>query len=209
MKPKIYHGFELKKERVCDITECPLHGHLPVWGEGPTHARIMLIGEAPGHEEESYGVPFCGKSGQELSMYLSRFARIRRDQCYITNLVKCRPPENRDPHVAEIEYCFDAHLCKEINNAKPKFVGLIGRVATRRFMNNEPSMEKVHGVPQNGYWGGNYGFVGIPLYHPAFGLHSTRQMKEISEDFTMLGRVVRGEVVPRGNSTMGRDYRCV
>lgn len=201
------------KTRTCNITECPLHGHLPVWGEGPPHAKVMLIGEAPGHEEESYGIPFCGKSGQELSMYLSRFAKIRRDQCNIRNLVCCRPPDNRDPHTGEI-LCCDRYLRDALQACKPKIIGTVGRVSTKWFLPEFTTMERVHGIPQRwgnaiGLWTGCEDAVIIPLYHPAFGLHSTRQMKEISKDFTMLGRVVRGEVVPRGADTMERDYKCL
>ncbi len=209
------------KPRICNVKECPLHGgrllpgidgvinkvSKPVWGCGSSSPICMLIGEAPGGDEESYGRPFVGKSGQELTMYLKQFTRVSRERCYITNLVKCRPPKNRDPHVDEIACCYKNYLHDEIDRMRPSVIGMVGRVMTHKFLIDKPPMEKVHGIPQGGYWGGDYRFIAIPLYHPAYGLHSPRQMKDVIEDFTALGRVIRGQLKPRGLDEVELDYR--
>lgn len=196
------------KPRICNVTACPLHGRKPVWAQESESPIAMLIGEAPGVDEETYGVPFVGKSGQELDMYLSRFTKVTRDHFYITNILKCRPPDNRDPHKDEIECCNHAHLYPEIDKYMPIIIGLVGRVATHHFMKGKPSMEKVHGIPQWGWWNTSKGgFMAIPLYHPAYGLHSPRQMKEVIEDFTELGKVIRGRSAPRQPQTIELDYR--
>ncbi len=209
------------KPRTCDVTSCPLHGgrpipgvkgviekvSKPVWGTGSDSPLCMLIGEAPGADEESYGVPFVGKSGQELTMYLTRFSHITRDRCWVTNLIKCRPPKNRDPHKEEIDYCIRHYLWEEIEHTMPSIIGTVGRIATQHFLGNV-TMEKVHGIPQPGNYGCTVGdFVVVPLYHPAYGLHSPRQMKDVIEDFTALGRVIRGQLKPRQEGEMELDYK--
>ncbi len=184
------------KKRICNVKECPLHGHKPVWGQGPYDPVCILIGEAPGADEESYGIPFCGKSGQELDMYLSRFTKVARENIYITNLVKCRPPKNRDPHADEILFC-GKYLSETLQLCKPAVIGTVGRVSTKWFLRCSFTMEKVHGIPQKwgsmvGEWTGCEDAVILPLYHPAYGLHSPRRMKDVIDDFEALGEVIRG-----------------
>ncbi len=207
------------KPRTCDVTSCPLHGgrpisgvkgiiekvSKPVWGAGSSSPICMLIGEAPGADEESYGVPFVGKSGQELTMYLTRFSRITRDRCWVTNLIKCRPPKNRDPHKDEIESCED-YITIEIAEKNPSVIGTVGRVATQWLLETKVTMERVHGIPFR--WDGVIGkSIVVPLYHPAYGLHSPRRMKDVIEDFTALGRVIRGQLKPRQEGEMELDYK--
>jgi len=196
-------------KRVCGYgKDCPLNGSF-VGGAGSDSPVAMLVGEAPGGAEEAIGTPFVGKSGQELDMYLYKFAHIRRDKCYITNVVKCRPPNNRDPSVGEIAYCTEHCLVKEITRIRPKVIGTIGRVATSWFAGHKTTMEHVHGIPGYGWWNDEYQFIVVPMYHPAYGLHSTRRMQYIINDFRVLGEVVRGKVKPRNVVAAEYDYRRV
>jgi DNA polymerase len=158
-----------------------------VGSENNEHALAMLIGEAPGQDEEESGFPFVGKSGRELSMYLQDFARIPRNRFHITNLCRCRPPKNRDPHKTEIDIC-SSHLLVELDEVRPRIIGTIGRLSTQWFLEQRIPMEKVHGMVFE-----HDDRVIVPLYHPAAGLHSPRRMKEIIEDFKILGEVIRGE----------------
>ena len=189
---------------------CPLHGRA-VQGTGPSDPVITFIGEAPGKDEEVYGVPFVGKSGQELDMYLRRFTRVARDRCYIDNIVRCQPPKgksgsNRDPSAEEIAVCTEAYLIPTLIRLAPGIVASVGRVSTSWFMRRPVTMERVHGIP---VWceGPAGRFILVPVYHPAYGLHSPRQMKVVLEDFTELGRVVRGQSRPRKGAELELDYR--
>lgn len=181
-----------KFDRYCAHTEiCGLCG-MPVWGSGLTTSQIMIIGEAPGKWEDRDGKPFVGKSGKELDNYLLRFAHINRGACYVTNVVKCRPDaKDRDPKPGEIAICTENYLTQELIEVHPRFIIAAGKIATQWLFQAPAKMEMVHGI---GYrWSG----VGIsatvmPVYHPSYGLHSTRKMRFIQEDFEMVGEIVRG-----------------
>jgi uracil-DNA glycosylase family 4 len=126
----------LKKiaQEIRSCTLCPLHAsrELAVPGEGPSHADIMIIGEAPGQEEDTQGRPFVGHSGAILNSVL-RDARIDRKKAFVTNIVKCRPPDNRTPHSGEIQTCVTAHLQRQIKTINPKIICLLGRTALKSF----------------------------------------------------------------------------
>ncbi len=180
---------------VCILRNCPLWGQPMVGCEDNPHPVAMLVGEAPGQEESESGYPFVGKSGRELTMYLNDFTKIPRRRFHIRNLVSCRPPKNRDPCKDEIEAC-SSHLLVALGEMEPRIIGTIGRLSTQWFLGCQIKMEKVHGVVFEAD-----GRIIVPLYHPAFGLHSPRRMKEIIEDFVVLGEVIRQE---RG-VTLGSD----
>ena len=171
---------------LCILNNCPLWGSAMVGSEDNPHPIAMLVGEAPGQEEEESGYPFVGKSGRELTMYLRDFTKIPRHRFHIRNLVSCRPPKNRNPHKDEIETC-SSHLLVALGEIEPIIIGTIGRLSTCWFLGSV-KMEKVHGMVFE-----REGRLIVPLYHPAYGLHSPRRMKEIIEDFTVLGEVIRGE----------------
>ncbi len=181
-----------KRERTCPWTDvCGLCG-LPVWGSGSKSSQIMLIGEAPGKWEDRAGLPFVGKSGKELDNYLSRFAHISRDACYVTNVLKCRTDSrDRDPKPEEITVCSEAYLEPEIMEVAPRFIVAIGRIAATLLFESPVKMEMVHGI---GYHWERFGVRAtvIPVYHPSYGLHSTRKMRFIQEDFESVGEIVRG-----------------
>ena len=161
-------------------------------GEGNVPCSIMLIGEAPGKNEDIKGKPFVGKSGSELThLYLAKYANIHRENVYISNLVRCRTNDHdRDPSQAEIDACSHI-LADEICKVNPQFIGTIGRLSTQ-WMFPEFKMEKVHGF---GYkWNFSlFECLVMPLYHPAYGLHNTPMMRWIMWDFERFGRMVRGD----------------
>lgn len=181
--------------------ECGLHGRI-VKGSGASNPVLFLVGEAPGYDEDVSGLPFVGKAGQELDMYLKRFTKIPRANCFVTNVIKCKPPKNRDPKKSEIKVC-KYILREEFEKCKPKYIGTIGRISTIWFLGNT-TMEKVHGIPYS--WGDN---IVVPLYHPALGIHSPNMMRHIMNDFTILGEVVRGVVKPVKREERKVDYRCL
>lgn len=183
--------------RVCgehDELGCPMTRINRVNGEGPVPCSIMLIGEAPGQTEDKKGKPFCGKSGSELThLYLGKCARIDRKNVYVTNLVKCRTNEkDRDPTQAEIAACSNLLADEVVTTVLPRFIGTIGRFATRWFLGDDIQMEKVHGFGYH-YDVSLFECLVMPLYHPAFGLHNTAMIRHIMKDFERFGRLVRGD----------------
>ncbi len=174
-----------------DELGCPMTRINRVNGDGPVPCSIMLIGEAPGKSEDKKGKPFVGKSGSELThLYLTKCAKIDRSNVYITNLVKCRTNgKDRDPTEKEIEACSQL-LFHEFVSVMPRFVGAVGRFAARWLFNGDVKMEKMHGF---GYQIDTGDARGMPLYHPAYGLHNTAMMRHIMEDWTRFGKMVRGD----------------
>lgn len=175
-------------------TNCNLHKTCkqPVSGDGPTDTGLMLVGEGPGEEEDITGRPFVGKAGRELDgQYLMRFARVLRHEWYVTNVVKCRPPGNREPKPEETAIC-GRHLLKELILVQPRIIGALGHAASSFLLGSDVDMELLHGIPQRAA----NDIIIVPMYHPAAGLHDPSKMVHIQRDFEMLGRVVRGEVRP-------------
>ena len=175
-----------------DRLGCPMTRINRVNGQGSIPCQIMLIGEAPGQTEDKKGIPFCGKSGSELTyLYLGKCANIDRQNVFITNLVRCRTNDrDRDPSQNEIDACSEL-LIEELLMVNPRFVGLIGRLSTQ-WMLGDVRMEKIHGF---GYkvLSRKANSLVMPLYHPAYGLHNTPMMRHIMEDFRRFGRMVRGD----------------
>jgi len=190
---RAFHRYKRGPKRApnCEWRDfCPLHGRL-VREEPPVDPPILfLVGEAPGFDEDLTGRPFVGKSGSELDMYLARFARVPRPRCYITNAVKCRPPDNRDPKSDELATCTSAWLEEELATIPRELVVAVGRVAACWLLDAPVSLERIHGIPQPSRWG-----VVMPIYHPAYGIHSPRRMRDIIGDFRAIGELVRGRSV--------------
>lgn len=204
MKSTFKRNIKVNPDRpTCVLRNCPLWGQPMVGSEDSPHPVAMLVGEAPGQEESESGYPFVGKSGRELTMYLNDFTKIPRRRFDIRNLINCRPPKNRDPRKDEIEVC-SSHLMVALGEVEPRIVGTIGRLSTQWFLGRTIKMEKVHGMVFE-----VDGRIIVPLYHPAFGLHSPRRMKEIIEDFTVLGEVIRGErgVTPASGMVSSYTHR--
>lgn len=151
-------------------------------GTGPQQAEIMLIGEGPGFHEDRQGLPFVGAAGKFLDELLAS-AGIRREEVYITNVVKCRPPGNRDPQPDEIEAC-RPYLDRQIELIKPRIIVTLGRHSMARYFPHV-SISRVHGQPKQAN-----GIIYIPMFHPAAALHQAKYRPLIEEDFKKLPQLL-------------------
>jgi DNA polymerase len=170
--------------RVRNCTRCPLsetRTHA-VPGEGPLDADIMLIGEAPGANEDREGRPFVGASGKFLTELLAA-AGLRREDVYIANILKCRPPSNRDPEPAQIEACRD-YLDEQVALVDPLVVVTLGRFSMAKFFPGQ-AISRIHGQPRV-----TPERVYMPMYHPAAALHQQALRGVLLEDFARLPAVV-------------------
>ncbi len=170
--------------RVC--TKCPLSQSrtLAVPGDGKTSARVMLIGEAPGREEDESGHPFVGAAGRFLDQVLEGTG-INRSDLFITNIVKCRPPKNRAPRVNEVETCTSNYLFEQIELINPALIVLLGAVAAKKMLGVK-SVNEARGrlIEHNG----RQYLVG---YHPAVKFYREDLGEKVKEDFDLLKRVLR------------------
>ncbi len=173
---------------VQQCTRCPLHlGRTnAVPGAGPVTAEIMFIGEAPGFHEDQQGIPFVGAAGKLLNQMLEK-ANISREQIYITNVIKCRPPGNRDPKPDEVEAC-RPYLQQQIEIIDPKIIVTLGRYSMARAFPNE-KISRIHGQPRR-----IEGRIYFPMYHPAAALHQPSLRPVVAEDFLKLRAVLDGEI---------------
>jgi len=146
-----------------------------VAGEGKPDAKILFIGEGPGFHEDQQGRPFVGPAGQFLDELLASI-HLKRSDVFITNVVKCRPPNNRDPLPEEIDACND-YLDRQIAAIKPRVIVTLGRYSMGKFFGNE-KISAIHGRARK-----KDGYVCIAMYHPAAGLHQTNLKTVIREDF--------------------------
>lgn len=153
-------------------------------GEGPEEAEIVLIGEAPGFHEDQQGRPFVGPAGQFLEELLTSIG-FRREDVYICNVIKCRPPGNRDPLPNEMEAC-QPYLDRQLALIRPKIVVILGRFSLSRFFPNA-KISTVHGRPRK-----IEGIIYYPVYHPAAALHQPRWRSVVEEDFKRIPELLAG-----------------
>ena len=156
----------LVSKEVSECTKCSLAADRkqPVFGTGSVSADLMLIGEGPGAEEDRLGVPFVGRSGKLLDTLLLGEMNIDRSLCYISNVVKCRPPENRDPKAEEVEAC-SPYLKKQLEIIEPKVIVTLGNFATRLLLDTKIGITELRGKLYQ-----YLGFTLIPTFHPAAAL---------------------------------------
>jgi uracil-DNA glycosylase len=151
-------------------------------GEGNAQAKIMLIGEGPGFHEDKQGRPFVGPSGQLLEDLLKSIG-LKRSDVFITNVVKCRPPENRDPLPAEIDACND-YLDRQIAAIKPLVIVTLGRISMSKFFGGE-KISAIHGRARK-----KDGYMCIPMFHPAAALRTESYKIALREDFKKIPLVL-------------------
>ena len=154
-------------------------------GKGPSDAEVMLVGEAPGYWESVRGEPFVGAAGKFLTQ-LIELAGLKREEVFIANVLKCRPPANRDPTDEEIEAC-SPHLQKQFQFIKPKLTVALGRIAARALLGRYVSMEREHGSLLDCTYAG-YSFKLFLTYHPAAGIYSGATKLKLQTDFRELKR---------------------
>jgi len=172
------------KIKQCKLCRLHLNRKNAVPGEGNYRAEIMIIGEAPGEEEDKQGRPFVGRAGKILDKMLERVG-IKREEVFITNIVKCRPPQNREPMDDEAKVCIKNYLEKQISLISPKIILLLGNVATR-YLLGVKSVSLVRGklIEKNK----RYYFV---TYHPAIALYNPSKEESLANDFELFANIYK------------------
>jgi uracil-DNA glycosylase family 4 len=183
-----------KKINVCTKCELQHSRKQAVPGEGPTHAEIMLIGEGPGARENEQGRPFVGPSGKFLDQLLEQ-AGVTRADVLISNVVKCRPPGNRDPLPDEIEICTSNYLQHQIKFVNPSIIVTLGRFSMGLFFKGA-KITQIHGQMRKV----DDRFV-IAMYHPAAALHQVALRTVIMSDFARLPELLKDARAELGRST--------
>ncbi len=187
------------QETVSGCTKCALaQGRTQVvFGSGSATADLMFVGEAPGFHEDQQGVPFVGAAGKLLETLLGGIGLTRPD-VYIANVLKCRPPGNRDPQPEEIEAC-EGHLFKQIELIQPRLVCTLGNFATKLLSGKQLGITRVHGQEQDVVLGGRPVTL-YPIYHPAAALYTRSMLAVLEADFqripSILARMNAAEVRP-------------
>jgi uracil-DNA glycosylase family 4 len=182
-------------DEVAGCTRCALaKGRTQVvFGSGSPNAELMFVGEAPGFHEDKQGVPFVGAAGQLLNKLLAGIG-ISREDVFVVNVLKCRPPGNRDPQQEEIEAC-EPHLWKQIELIQPKVIATLGNFATKLLSGKPLGITRVHGVEQEVVLGGNR-VVLYPIFHPAAALYTPRMLEVLEADFRRLPELLGTSLAP-------------
>lgn len=175
--------WEELEERCRNCDKCPLHETRTncVFGTGDRNADVLFVGEAPGEKEDLSGVPFVGAAGKLLDKYLEA-VDIDRDRTYIANILKCRPPQNRDPLPQEQETCME-YLRWQVRLIRPKLIVCLGRIAAMRLIDPDYKITKEHG---NIVKKGGYSLTAV--YHPAALLRDPRKKEDMLEDMKSIRR---------------------
>ena len=181
---KIEQPFIDLYKRIADCLACELarFRSKTVPGSGSKTSKLMLIGEGPGQKEDELGLPFVGRSGQFLEKMLLSIGLSRQD-VYITNVVKCRPPNNRDPHSQEINAC-DNFLQEQIAIVNPTMIATLGRISMSIWFPNE-KISQIHGEVKR-----IDGRLIMPMYHPAAALRNGSLRKTVQEDFLKIEKIL-------------------
>jgi uracil-DNA glycosylase len=176
---------EALKEEASVCTRCRLAETRTqvVFGVGNPHADLMFVGEAPGFHEDKQGYPFVGQAGKLLDELLAGIGLTRED-VYIANVLKCRPPGNRDPMADEIESC-EPFLFRQIELIRPQVIATLGNFATKLLSGKQLGITRVHGEAQEVTLGGHRLLL-YPLYHPAAALYTPAMLKVLQEDFARI-----------------------
>ena len=166
------------REELGECTRCKLckGRHSIVFGEGNPEARLIFIGEGPGQEEDQQGRPFVGAAGQLLTDIIVKGMQLKREDVYICNIVKCRPPENRNPEPDEIEAC-EPFLIKQLQAIKPQCIVALGNVAVKTLLKTKAGITSLRGA-----WQTYQGIPLMPTFHPAYLLRAPGDKKLVWED---------------------------
>jgi DNA polymerase len=151
-----------------------------VFSDGSPTARLMFIGEAPGADEDATGIPFVGKAGQLLTDMITKGMGLKREDVYIANILKCRPPNNRDPSLEESANCI-GYLERQIEIVRPQFLCLLGKTSASTLLNTQLSLGRMRGK-----WHRYRGIPTIVTYHPAYLLRTPTAKKDSWEDLQTL-----------------------
>jgi len=168
---------------------CPLHESRTtvVFGAGNADAELMFVGEAPGAHEDKQGLPFVGQAGKLLDKLLSEIGMDRRD-VFVANVIKCRPPGNRDPHPGEIESC-QSYLWRQVELIEPAVIATLGNFSTKLLRGDTTGISRLHGTPEVRMVGARAVRL-YPLFHPAAALYTPRMLETLRADFQRLPEVL-------------------
>jgi uracil-DNA glycosylase len=182
-------------EEVSQCTKCPLHETRAktVFGAGNADAELMFVGEAPGAEEDRQGLPFVGRAGQLLNQLLEEIG-LSREQVFIANVLKSRPPGNRDPQPLEIEAC-KPYLFEQVRLIEPRVVCTLGNFATKLLSGSPTGITKVRGTPQVHELGGRTVYL-LPLLHPAAALRTPAMKEMLRGDLATVPGLLAGPAAP-------------
>ena len=182
-------------DQVAGCTRCALAKTRTqvVFGAGSPTAELMFVGEAPGFHEDKNGIPFVGAAGKLLSKLLDGIG-LSRDDVYICNTVKCRPPGNRNPLPEELEAC-ETHLFRQIEIIQPRLVATLGNFATKLLSGKPAGITQVHGREQQVVLGGRPVTL-YPIFHPAAALYTPRMLQVLEEDFRRIPELLGLDPVP-------------
>ena len=191
MKPQVELAGTLNeiREEIGDCTRCKLHAGRTnlVFGVGNPNADLMFVGEAPGRDEDLKGEPFVGRAGQLLTKIIEAID-LSRDDVYIANVIKCRPPQNRNPESDEVETC-EPFLFSQIDAIQPRVIVALGAFAVRTLLRDDKT-------PISKLRGQQYSYRGttlIPTFHPAYLLRSPDKKRYVWEDMKQVRAILRGE----------------
>ncbi|MGB7219633.1 MAG: uracil-DNA glycosylase [Vicinamibacterales bacterium] len=179
-------GLAAVRAEIGDCTRCKLHGlgrTQIVFGVGSPTAELMFVGEAPGHDEDVQGIPFIGRAGQLLTKIIEAIG-LKRDDVYIANVIKCRPPENRNPEPDEIETC-EPFLFQQIDIIKPKVIVALGKFGAQTLLKTLEPISKLRGRVFE-YRGSKL----VPTFHPAYLLRNPSSKREVWEDMKLVKRLL-------------------
>jgi DNA polymerase len=180
---------EIIREDLGDCTRCKLHQlgrRQIVYGVGNPRAELMFIGEAPGHDEDVQGIPFVGRAGQLLTKIIEAI-ELSRGDVYIANVIKCRPPENRNPESDEVASC-EPFLFRQVQVIKPRVIVALGTFAAQTLLRTNDPISRLRGTVFH------YGDARlIPTFHPAYLLRSPERKREVWEDMKKVRALLRGE----------------
>ena len=177
------------REDIGDCTRCKLcrlGRKQIVFGVGNPHADLMFVGEAPGRDEDLQGEPFVGRSGQKLTQIIEAIG-LKREDVYIANVIKCRPPENRNPEPDEVESC-EQFLFRQVDFIKPKVIVALGTFAARSLLKTDEPISRLRGRVFD-YRGAKL----IPTFHPAYLLRNPGCRREVWEDMKRARALLTGE----------------
>lgn len=173
------------RAEVAECRRCPLcDGRTQtVFGTGDPNARVLIVGEAPGKNEDLQGAPFVGAAGKYLSELLA-IAGLTREEVFIANVLKCRPPSNRDPRPEEIQAC-TPFLREQTRTINPEFIVTLGNFSTKFILKTDVGITRLHGTLQQA---GR--FKVFPIFHPAAALYDGKKREALENDFATLGELL-------------------
>jgi len=187
MSPSPAEGLTAVRTEIGDCTRCKLHGlgrRQIVFGVGSPTADLMFVGEAPGHDEDVQGIPFVGRAGQLLTKIIEAIG-LKREDVYIANVIKCRPPENRNPERDEVETC-EPFLFQQIDIIKPKVIVALGKFGAQTLLRTLDPISRLRGRVYE-YRGAKL----VPTFHPAYLLRNPSSKREVWEDMKLVRTLLK------------------